>query len=61
MPKVNKEKCIGCSACVSECPNSAITIGSDSKAEINQEKCQKCGRCIEVCPVQAIEKIEQDQ
>lgn len=54
MPKVDKEKCVGCGACVQACPNNAIKIGDDGKSEIDQEKCQKCGRCIEVCPMQAI-------
>ena len=58
MIKVNKEKCVGCGACVQTCPEGAIKIGSDGKAEIDQEKCVKCGRCIEVCPMQAIEKTE---
>jgi len=60
MPKINKEKCIGCGACVSECPAGAIQIRDDSKAEIDQEKCQKCGKCVQVCPVGASEKIEGD-
>lgn len=60
MPKVNKEKCIGCGACVAECPNQAIQLAGDGKAEIDQSKCQKCGKCVEVCPVEAIEKIEGD-
>ena len=58
MPKINKEKCIGCGTCVSECSNQAIVIGDDGKAKIDQEKCQKCGTCIEVCPVDAVEKKE---
>ncbi|MFH1657493.1 MAG: 4Fe-4S binding protein [bacterium] len=54
MPKVDKEKCIGCGTCVQTCPNNAIKVGEDGKAEIDQEKCQNCGRCVEVCPMQAI-------
>ncbi len=60
MPKINKEKCIGCGACAAECPNQAITLDNNGKAEIDQKKCKKCGRCIEVCPVEAVEKIEGD-
>ena len=45
MFNVNKEKCIGCSQCVKDCPVSAISL-VDNKAEINNERCFKCGHCI---------------
>jgi len=55
MPKVNKDKCVGCGSCVANCPYDAIKIGEDGKAEIDPEKCKNCGRCKEVCPMEAIE------
>jgi ferredoxin len=54
--RVNKEKCVGCGACVAVCPFGAIEIGSDGKASINQDKCRQCGKCQDVCPADAIEK-----
>ena len=42
MFSVNKEKCIGCSQCVKDCPVSTISL-VDNKAEINNERCFKCG------------------
>ena len=51
---VNKEKCIGCGACVATCPVEAIEL-VDSKAQINKEKCVSCGACQGTCPVEAIE------
>ena len=49
--------CIGCSQCVDECPNAAISLGPDGFAyTIDAGKCTECvgfhGReaCAEVCP-----------
>ena len=55
MIKVNKEKCIGCGACIAVCPHDAISL-KDGKAVIDQKKCNKCFDCIEICPVKAISK-----
>ena len=56
---VNKDVCIGCGACISMCPVSAIKFGADGKAEINPDICIKCKTCEGVCPVSAI-KIKED-
>ncbi len=53
MFNVDKEKCIGCSQCIKDCPASTITL-VDNKAEINNERCMKCGHCIAICPVNAV-------
>ena len=53
MFNVNKEKCIGCSQCVKDCPASAISL-NENKAEINNTTCFKCGHCIAICPVEAV-------
>jgi len=50
--EVNKEECIGCSACVSACPFGAIVM-EDSKAVIT-DACTVCGACVDACPVGAI-------
>ena len=50
---VNKEKCVGCGACVNTCPIGAISMDKD-KAEIDGGKCVDCGRCVQVCPAGAI-------
>ena len=49
---VDKEQCIGCSACVGACPFGAIVMEGD-KAVIT-DACTVCGACIDVCPVTAI-------
>lgn len=53
--KVNKEKCLGCGACVVSCPD-GMKIADDGKAEvIDQEQVEKHGG-TDVCPYGAIEK-----
>lgn len=51
---VDKEKCVGCGACVDECPVEAIKI-EDDKAIINEDDCVSCGACVDACPCEAIE------
>ncbi|MFC2074821.1 YfhL family 4Fe-4S dicluster ferredoxin [Bdellovibrionota bacterium] len=50
------EECTCCDACVSECPNDAISEGDDIYT-IDAEKCTECvgffatAQCADVCPV----------
>ena len=50
------EECISCDACVSECPNEAISEG-DPIYVIDSDKCTECvgffdeAQCAAVCPV----------
>jgi ferredoxin len=53
--KVNKEKCIGCGLCASECSGGA-ELGENRKAKIiDQKKLESYGG-EKLCPYQAIEK-----
>ncbi|MDI9528858.1 MAG: 4Fe-4S binding protein [Candidatus Cloacimonadota bacterium] len=51
--KIDKDTCIGCGACVAECPVSALSL-EDGKAKCDESTCIDCGACIATCPVQAI-------
>ncbi len=51
--KIDKEKCIGCGTCESECPVSAISVDADGKYVIDEDACVECGACAGVCPVDA--------
>ena len=56
-PKINKELCIGCGACVGICPD-VFEIDDDGKAKIiDLEACEKCDceMVKENCPVEAID------
>ncbi len=52
---VNEEKCIGCSLCVIECPEEAMT--ARGVATIDDEKCVECLECAANCPADAIEEV----
>jgi coenzyme F420-reducing hydrogenase beta subunit len=49
-----KEECCGCTACMSICPQQAITMIADEEGflypSINQELCIECDLCKKVCP-----------
>ena len=49
-----KEKCTGCSACATVCPNACITMAEDEIGHfipvIDEEKCTNCGACQKMCP-----------
>ena len=53
------EECISCDACVPECPNEAISEGSNIYV-IDPAFCQECEgdfdtpQCVEICPVTCI-------
>ncbi len=50
---VDKTKCIGCGACIAECPVEAFEL-IDDLAVVNPEICQEIGDCVMVCPVDAL-------
>ncbi len=49
---IDKDACIDCGACASECPVEAIHE-DDGKYAIDAETCIDCGNCADVCPVGA--------
>lgn len=59
MALIITDECISCGACVSECPNEAISEG-EMYYVINPDRCTECvgyfdkPQCVEVCPVDAI-------
>ncbi|SHH83511.1 FAD-binding protein [Desulfosporosinus lacus] len=50
---VDKTKCIGCGACVVECPVEAMDL-IDGIAVVDPKKCEDHGKCVLVCPTNAL-------
>ena len=50
---IQKDLCLGCGTCESECPVGAISVGDDGKYVIKASECIECGSCASVCPVDA--------
>ncbi|OPY87072.1 MAG: Acryloyl-CoA reductase electron transfer subunit beta [Syntrophaceae bacterium PtaU1.Bin231] len=50
--KIDKEKCLGCGACIDACPYGALDLVDD--VVVVNEKCTACGACIDACPVMAL-------
>ncbi|MCD4829237.1 MAG: 4Fe-4S binding protein [Candidatus Cloacimonetes bacterium] len=50
---LDKEKCIGCAACVDTCPVEALEMDGD-KVKVDEDACVDCGACVDSCPVEAL-------
>lgn len=53
------DKCCGCSACVSICPQKAVSLVKDAEGfqhcHIVSDACVQCGLCRQVCPMNGVE------
>lgn len=54
LAQVNREECVGCSACVHRCPMNAITMDVEEKASIDLDRCIGCGLCALKCKTGAL-------
>lgn len=60
----SKDKCTGCSACVSLCPKNCISMREDKEGflqpKIDHSKCIKCHKCEHTCPILIKESVPDD-
>ena len=53
--EVNKEKCVRCGLCKSDCLTSCIEFDSENFPYMkNEENCISCGHCMAICPTGAL-------
>ncbi|OVE79161.1 hypothetical protein BVY01_03185 [bacterium I07] len=51
--RIDREKCVGCVACLKACPTRAIRV-REGKAIILDDRCVDCAECYRVCPHDAV-------
>ena len=56
---IDEEKCIGCSLCVKDCPDSCLYL-EDNKAHVLDSGCIECGHCFAICPQGAVRMTNYD-
>ena len=52
--KIDKEKCIGCGACIDVCPVSALTMVND-KSTVDEAACVDIGASLSTYNIEAME------
>ena len=52
---IDKEKCVGCTACARQCPVQAISGERKNPHEIDPALCIKCGNCKTACRFGAVQ------
>lgn len=50
---IEKEKCIGCGLCVTDCLRRVLEL-EENKAVIKSDNCFRCGHCYCICPTGAV-------
>ncbi len=60
-PVIDFDKCIKCTLCWLQCPDSCFDVTPDQTYDLNAEACCGCGVCEAVCPVDACVTMVNEQ
>ncbi len=52
--EIDRKKCVGCGACIENCPQKAIIMLPGWIGQVQKGKCIGCGRCVEICHKHAL-------
>lgn len=59
--------CKGCLLCLEECPQKALSVGTERSAKgyimpvLDESRCISCGMCDLLCPDQAITTLKKEK
>ncbi len=52
---LERERCVGCGACLDVCPQAVLAMGDDRRVRlVDQDRCMECGACRRNCPTGAL-------
>lgn len=60
-PVIDKKKCIKCGRCWQFCPDNAIFMDKEGKANINYDYCKGCLICAAECPAKCIKVVKEEK
>ncbi len=52
--RVDRQRCVGCSMCLTVCPHRVFTIQEKKAVLVDRDGCMECGACATNCPTEAI-------
>ncbi len=58
--KIDEDKCDGCGACITDCPEGALRIINGKAKLVKESLCDGLGACIGKCPTGALKIEERD-
>jgi pSer/pThr/pTyr-binding forkhead associated (FHA) protein/thioredoxin reductase/NAD-dependent dihydropyrimidine dehydrogenase PreA subunit len=58
---INRDKCVGCSMCVTSCPASVLELVEHKSTVVNFDACIQCRKCEQACNFDALRMHDADK